>query len=59
MQDTVVRALERADQYRGESSPRPRLHRVMYHGFIDGVRRRTPDLVDDEAWPMRRGGVAR
>ena len=49
VQDTVVRALERADQFRGDSSPATWLHRVMYHGFIDGVRRRTPDLVDDEA----------
>ncbi|MFN8195231.1 MAG: sigma-70 family RNA polymerase sigma factor [Nocardioidaceae bacterium] len=48
VQDTVVRALERSDQFRGESSPATWLHRVMYHHFVDDVRRRTPDPVDDE-----------
>lgn len=49
VQDTVVKALERGDQFRGEASVATWLHRVMYHRFVDGARRRTPDLVDDEA----------
>jgi RNA polymerase sigma-70 factor (ECF subfamily) len=48
VQDTVTRALERSDQFRAESSLATWLHRVMYHRFIDDVRRHTPDPVDDE-----------
>ena len=48
VQDTVTRALERSDQFRADSSPATWLHRVMYHRFIDDVRRHTPDPVDDE-----------
>jgi RNA polymerase sigma-70 factor (ECF subfamily) len=48
VQDTVSRALERTDQFRGDSSPATWLHRVMYHRFIDDVRRHSPDPVDDE-----------
>lgn len=48
VQETVIRALERADQFRGDSSLATWLHRVMYHRFIDEVRRRSADPVDDE-----------
>ncbi|HQR27035.1 MAG TPA: sigma-70 family RNA polymerase sigma factor [Nocardioides sp.] len=48
VQDTVARALERSDQYRGESAPATWLHRVMYHLFVDDVRRRAADPVEDE-----------
>lgn len=48
VQETVTRALERSDQFRGDSSPATWLHRVMYHRFVDDVRRRTPEPVDDE-----------
>lgn len=48
VQETVTRALERADQFRGDSSVATWLHRVMYHRFIDEVRRRSADPVDDE-----------
>lgn len=48
VQDTVVRALERPDQFRGESAPATWLHRIMYHRFVDGVRRHRSDPVDDE-----------
>lgn len=48
VQETVTRALERADQFRGDSSVATWLHRVMYHRFIDEVRRRSADPIDDE-----------
>ena len=48
VQDTVTRALERGEQFRGDSSVATWLHRVMYHRFIDGVRRDRTDPVDDE-----------
>ncbi|MEZ5094818.1 MAG: sigma-70 family RNA polymerase sigma factor [Nocardioides sp.] len=48
VQDTVVRALERADQFRGDSAPATWLHRVMYHRFVDDARRRSAEPVDDE-----------
>ena len=48
VQDTVTRALERGEQFRCDSSVATWLHRVMYHRFIDGVRRDRTDPVDDE-----------
>ncbi len=48
VQDTVARALERGEQFRGESSVGTWLHRVMYHRFVDQVRRDRSDPVDDE-----------
>jgi RNA polymerase sigma-70 factor (ECF subfamily) len=48
VQDTVARALERAEQFRGDSSLATWLHRVMYHRFIDDLRRHTADPVEDE-----------
>ncbi len=48
VQDTVTRALERGQQFRGESSLRTWLHRVMYNRFIDDVRRDRTEPVEDE-----------
>lgn len=48
VQDTVLRALERGDSFRGESSLGTWLHRVMHHRFIDLTRVRRPEPVDDE-----------
>lgn len=48
VQDTVVRALERADSFRGDASPATWLHRVMYHRFVDDLRRRAAEPLDDE-----------
>ena len=48
MQDTVVRALERAEAFRGESSPATWLHRVMYHRFVDDLRRHRAEPVEDD-----------
>ncbi len=46
--DSVARALERRSQYRGESSLRTWLHRILYHLAIDRARRRAHELsVDD------------
>jgi RNA polymerase sigma-70 factor (ECF subfamily) len=49
VQDTVTRALERADTFRGESSAATWLHRVMYHRFVDDVRRPRVDPVEEES----------
>ena len=49
VQDVVVRALERADGFRGDSSAATWLHRIMHHRFVDLTRARTPaPLADDE-----------
>ena len=42
--DTVVRALERAAQYRGEASLRTWLHQVLYHLAVDRARRHAHEL---------------
>lgn len=49
VQDTVVRALDRAETFRGESSLATWLHRVMHHRFVDLTRRRVPEPTADEA----------
>ncbi|HSN06699.1 MAG TPA: sigma-70 family RNA polymerase sigma factor [Candidatus Angelobacter sp.] len=46
VQDTVVRALERAATFRGESSLRTWLHRILHNLAIDGARRTLVDPVD-------------
>jgi len=46
VQDTVVRALERADSFRAESSLRTWLHRILHNLAVDGGRRRHDDPVD-------------
>lgn len=48
VQDTVTRALERGETFRGDSSVGTWLRRVMYHRFIDNVRQDRSDPVDDE-----------
>ena len=48
VQETVLRALERAEQFRGESSPGTWLHRIMYHRFIDLARRHQPVPLAEE-----------
>ncbi len=44
--DTVVRALERAWQYRGEASLRTWLHRILYHLAVDRARHHAHELSD-------------
>ena len=46
VQDTVVRALERAGDFRGDSSPATWLHRILHHRFIDVVRATRTEPVD-------------
>ena len=48
VQDTVVRALERADSFRGESSPQTWLHRILHHRFVDLVRADRTEPVDSD-----------
>ncbi len=49
VQDTIVKALAKADTFRGESSPATWLHRILYRAFVDDQRRRhslpTPDEI--------------
>lgn len=45
--DTVVRALEKADSFRGESSLRHWLRRIMHNLAIDQARRPTELVVDE------------
>ncbi|MDP2014471.1 MAG: sigma-70 family RNA polymerase sigma factor, partial [Actinomycetota bacterium] len=47
LHDTVVRALERADSFRGESSLRHWLRRIMHNIVIDQARRPQEVLVDE------------
>lgn len=49
VQETITRALERADQFRGESSVATWLHRILYHRFADSVRRERVDPVDEDS----------
>jgi RNA polymerase sigma-70 factor (ECF subfamily) len=48
VQDTVVRALERGQNFRGESAPATWLHRIMHHRFVDVVRAERDDPTDDD-----------
>lgn len=48
VQDVVVRALERAQTYRGEASVATWLHRVMHHRYVDQVRSRRDEPTDPE-----------
>jgi RNA polymerase sigma-70 factor (ECF subfamily) len=46
--DAVVRALERAGQYRGDASLRTWLHQILYHLAVDRARRVSRELsVED------------
>ncbi len=47
LHDTVVRALERADSFRGESSLRHWLRRIMHNIAIDQARRPQEMLVEE------------
>lgn len=48
VQDTIVRALERAADFRGDSSPATWLHRILHHRFVDVVRAQRADPTDDD-----------
>jgi RNA polymerase sigma-70 factor (ECF subfamily) len=48
VQDTLERAIARADTFRGDSSPTTWLHRVMHRRFLDTRRRRTPEPTPDD-----------
>src|SRR5579875_589371 len=45
--ETVVRALERASQYRGEASVRTWMHRALYHLAVDRARHASHELSVD------------
>lgn len=49
VQQTVMRALERSDQFRGESKLATWLHRIMYRQFLDSMRHREPVPMDENA----------
>lgn len=49
VQETVVRALDRAGQFRGDASVATWLHRIMFTRFVDDTRRQLPSAVDEEA----------
>lgn len=48
VQDTVVRALERAADFRGESAPQTWLHRILHHRFVDLARADRTEPTDDD-----------
>lgn len=48
VQDTFVRALERADQYRGDASPGTWMRRILHNLAIDRARRAAREMVVDE-----------
>jgi RNA polymerase sigma-70 factor, ECF subfamily len=48
VQDTLLRALEHAEQFRGDSSLRTWLHRVLHHRAVD-LARASREHPDDEA----------
>jgi RNA polymerase sigma-70 factor, ECF subfamily len=48
VQDTVVRALERAHQFRGGSSVRTWLHRIAHNVAVDRARRSAHEVVVEE-----------
>ncbi len=47
VQDTLVRALERADSFREEASLRTWLHRILHNLAVDGMRRERHEVVAD------------
>jgi RNA polymerase sigma-70 factor (ECF subfamily) len=53
VQDTVVRALERADSFRGDASPQTWLHRILHHRFVDLVRAARTEPTDDDVLAER------
>jgi RNA polymerase sigma-70 factor (ECF subfamily) len=48
VQDTVLRALERGGDFRGDSTLATWLHTVMHRRFLDTVRRRAPEPTPDD-----------
>lgn len=48
VQDTVVRALERSDQYRGDSAPGAWLRRILHNIWIDRGRRSRHELLVED-----------
>jgi RNA polymerase sigma-70 factor (ECF subfamily) len=54
--DTVVRALERAAQYRGEASLRTWLHRILYRLAVDRARRHAREISAGEVEARWRDG---
>ncbi len=46
VQDTVVRALEKSASFRGESSLRTWLHRILHNLAVDSARRPPEDVLD-------------
>ena len=63
--DTVVRALERAAQFRGEATVRSWLHQILYHLAVDRARHHAHELSvedvedrwRDEAYSVDAGAV--
>lgn len=49
VQETLARALERADTFRGDSSPATWLHRILHNLAVDRARRSREVPVDDLA----------
>jgi RNA polymerase sigma-70 factor, ECF subfamily len=48
VQDTILKALERAHQFRGESSVRTWLHRIAHNVVVDRSRRSAREVVVEE-----------
>lgn len=48
VQDTVVRALERSDSFRGDSAPQTWLHRILHHRFVDLIRAERTEATDGD-----------
>ncbi len=48
VQDTLERALRRADGFRAEASLRTWLHRILHHRFVDLTRRSRPVPIADD-----------
>jgi RNA polymerase sigma-70 factor (ECF subfamily) len=47
VQDTLVRALQRAESFRGEASLASWLHRILHHLAVDRFRRDREDATED------------
>jgi RNA polymerase sigma-70 factor (ECF subfamily) len=48
VQDTFIRAMERRDQYRGDSPPGAWMRRILHNLAIDRVRRSSREIVVEE-----------
>ena len=53
VQDTVVRALERADSFRGQALPQTWLHRILHHLFVDQMRADRTEPTESETLAER------